>query len=152
MYPSGGELRAAVLRQLDLRVYAPIPEVVIVRVSGVVDGVTAPMLATRVDNQLARAPHVVVDVGDVSAVDPQALAVLWPLQDKAVAAGTEIHIVRADDDEVRRALRITGVDQVFTVDATAEAVIAEVRAGPARDGRFRGGSRRYRSIGVDVAH
>lgn len=118
----------AVLGSLDLRVYAPIPEVVIVRVGGAINRRTAPVLAERVGKQLTRAHHVVVDLGEVTVLDPPGLAVLLTLYDRATARGTEIHIVRAEHDGVRGALRITGLDQLFTVDPTADAVIAKLRA------------------------
>ncbi len=109
---------------LELRIHAPIPEVVIVRVSGTVDRRTAPVVAKRVSHQLTRAPHIVVDLGDVPAVDPGALAVLRTLHQHAIDNGTEIHLVRAEYDAVRRALRTMALDQMFTLDSMAEAVIA----------------------------
>jgi anti-anti-sigma factor len=118
---------SAVLADLDVRVYTPIPEVVIVRVGGTVDRFTAPVLAQRVEKQLTRAPHVVVDLGDVTAVDPRGLAGLRTLHHQATASGTEIHITPADDGAVRHALRITGLDQLFTLDPTADTVIAHFR-------------------------
>ena len=112
------------LPDLELRVYAPIPEVVIVRVSGTVNTWTAAVVAQRVGHQLTRAPHVVVDLGEVTAVDPRGLTVFRTLHRQATAIGAEIHLVRAEHDAVRPALRSTGLDQLFTVDSTADAVIA----------------------------
>jgi anti-anti-sigma factor len=86
------------------------------------------MLAQGIDKQLARAFHVVIDLGEVAAVDPRGLALLVPLGDKATATGTQIHLVRVERDDVRAALRITGLDQLFSIDSTAEWVIAEVVA------------------------
>lgn len=114
------------LPDLELRVYAPIPEVVIVRVSGTVTTRTAAVLAQRVGHQLTRAPHVVVDLGEVTAMDPRGLTVFRTLHRQASATGTEIHLVRAEHDAVRPALRTTGLDQLFTVDSTADAVIARL--------------------------
>jgi hypothetical protein len=45
--------------------------VVIVRVSGAVNPVTAPVLAALVGKQLLRMPHVVLDLGEVSVLGPQ---------------------------------------------------------------------------------
>ncbi|MGH3765040.1 MAG: STAS domain-containing protein [Pseudonocardiaceae bacterium] len=112
------------LRDLELRVHTPIPEVVIVRVSGTVNRLTAAALAQRVGRQLARAPHVVVDLGEVTVADPRDLAVLFRLPRRARANGTQIYIARAEREEVRRALRVTGLDQMFTLVPTAEAVVA----------------------------
>lgn len=109
---------------LELRVYAPIPDVVIVRVSGTVTRRTAAVLAKRVGYQLTRAPHVVVDLGEVTAVDPCGLAVLLTLHRRASINGTQIHLARAGHDAVRPALRTTGLDQLFTLAPTADAVIA----------------------------
>ncbi len=112
------------LLDLELRVYAPIPEVVIVRVSGIVNRLTGPVLARRVGHQLTRAPHVVVDLGEVTVADPRGLAILCSLHKRANVNGTQMHIARADHDAVRRAVRVTGLDQLFAVAPTAEAVIA----------------------------
>ena len=75
-----------------LRVHAPSPEVVIVRVSGGIHGLTASILAQRIGKQLARASHVVIDLGEVTAVDLRGLALLVSLHDKATATGTQIHL------------------------------------------------------------
>jgi anti-sigma B factor antagonist len=128
------------LPDLELRVYAPIPEVVIVRVSGTVNTRTAAVVAQRVGHQLTRAPHVVVDLGEVTAMDTRGLTVFRTLHRQATATGTEIHLVRAEHDAVSPALRTTGLDQLFTVDSTADAVIAGLprqatpHDGPARSG------------------
>jgi anti-sigma B factor antagonist len=125
--PAAAARTSGVLSDLDVRIYAPIPEVVIVRVGGTVDRFTVAVLAERVGKQLTRAPHVVVDLGDVTAVEPRGLAGLLTLHHQATASGTEIHIARAEDDTVRRALRITGLDQLFTLVPTADTVMADFR-------------------------
>jgi anti-anti-sigma factor len=119
---------APVLRDLDLRVYTPIPEVVIVRVGGCVDCLTGPVLTKRVANQLLRASHVVIDLGEVTAVDPRGLAGLRTLHHQASAHGTQIHLVRAQGNAVCPALRITGLDKLFPLHPTAETIVAEIRA------------------------
>ena len=125
--PTPSARTSTVLPDLDVRIYTPIPEVVIVRAGGTVDRFTAPVLAQRIEKQLTRAPHVVVDLGDVTTVDPRGLAALRTLHPQATASGTEIHITRAEDDTVRHALHITGLDQLFTLDPTADTVIADFR-------------------------
>jgi anti-anti-sigma factor len=126
------------LPDLDLRVHVPIPEVVIVRASGTVNRLTASVLAQRVSYQLTRARHVVVDLGDVTVANPRGLAILLPLHHQATARGTQLHIVRAEHDAVRRALHTAGLDQLLVFDSTAEAVIAGLprqippRGGPRR--------------------
>lgn len=99
------------------------------RVGGTVDRFTAPVLTQRVAKQLTRAPHVVVDLGEVAVVDPHGLARLVTLHHQANATGTQIHLARAHDD-VRQALRLTGLDQLFTLEPTVEKIIAEFQAQP----------------------
>jgi anti-anti-sigma factor len=124
------------LPAVDLRVYRPLPEVVIVRVSGTVDWCTAPALAQRVARQLTRAPHVVVDLGEVTTVDPRGLAQLAALHHQAHATGTQIHLARAHGHAMRQALQLTGLDHLFTLDPTVEKIIAEVRSQPPSPGRL----------------
>ncbi len=99
---------------------------VIVRVSGAVDPVTAPVLAARVGKQLTRVPHVIVDLGEVSVLGPQGLTVLLVLYQEAMARGVELHIVGVESDAVRRPLHARGLAQLVRFDATADAVIASL--------------------------
>jgi anti-anti-sigma factor len=126
--PAAAAPTPARVGDLDLRIYAPIPQVVIVRVSGVVDDLTAPVLTKCVGKQLTRAPHVVIDLSQVTTLDSHSLATLSRLQDKAAASGTHIHLATAQRGDVHRALHSTGLDQLFSLDPTVEAVIADVRA------------------------
>jgi anti-anti-sigma factor len=126
---------------LELRVYAPTPDVVIVRVSGTVTRGTAAVLAKRVGHQLTRAPHVVVDLGEVTAVDPAGLAVLLTLHQRASVNGTQIYLARAGHDAVRPALQTVGLAQLFTLAPTADAVIAGLpRRAPSHHGPHRSGT------------
>ncbi len=134
------------LPDLDLRVHVPIADVVIVRVGGTVNRLTASVLAKRVGYQLTRARHVVVDLGDVTVADPRGLAILLTLHHQATARGTQLHIVRAEHDAVRGALHTAGLDQLLVFDSTAEAVIA----GLPRQVPSRGGPRRSASAHADL--
>jgi anti-anti-sigma factor len=129
---AGGGESAQRVADLDLRVHAPVPEVVIVRVRDTMDTHTAPLLAARVGQQLHPAPHVVVDLTEVTVLDPPGLAVLLTVHQRATASGTQIHLAGAEHDVARRALRTTGLDQLLTLDPTADAVIAGLRAEPGR--------------------
>jgi hypothetical protein len=55
---------------MDLRLHAPTPEVVVVRVSARCRGAPPRVLAERVSQQPCRAPHVDVDLGQVSVPRP----------------------------------------------------------------------------------
>lgn len=109
---------------MDLRLHAPRPDVVIVRVSGPVDGLAARLLADRVGKQLHRALHVVIDLGDVSVLDRRGLTVLLTLHQQALARGTQLHLVGAEHDAVCRPLQATGLAQLLSLESTADAVIA----------------------------
>ncbi|MGH3671430.1 MAG: STAS domain-containing protein [Pseudonocardiaceae bacterium] len=109
---------------MDLRLHKPRPDVVIVRVSGTVGRVTAPALTGLVGKQLARAPHVIIDLGDASVLSPGGLAVLRTLHQQAVARGRQLHIVGARSDAVRQSLRVIGLAHLITPDSTADTVIA----------------------------
>jgi anti-anti-sigma factor len=109
---------------MDLRLHMPRPDVVIVRVSGAVDPVTAPVLAALVGKQLLRMPHVVADLGEVSVLGPQGLTVLLMLYQEAMARGVELQIVGVERDAVRRPLHARGLAQLVRFDATVDAVVA----------------------------
>jgi hypothetical protein len=115
-WAGGGEPEQR-LGDLDLRVRALVPEVVIVRVSGTMDSHTAPLVAARVGQQLTRAPHVVVGLGEITVLDPRGSG-------GCPQAASEGHRQREGKTPRRcrarrRAPRITGL----------EAVIAGCRAG-----------------------
>lgn len=109
---------------VDVRLHMPRPDLVVVRVSGTVDGVTAPVVAQRVGWQLRRAPHVVVDLSGVRVLGPQGLTVLFGLHRQAIACGVELHIVGAEHDAVRGPLHAGGLAQLVVFESTVDAVIA----------------------------
>ena len=82
-------------------------------------------MTQRVGQQLSRASHVIVDLGEVTVLDPRSLAaVLVTLHQKATAGETEIHLAGAAHDAVHRALHLTGFRPAPTLALTADAVIA----------------------------
>lgn len=111
---------------VDLRVHMPRPDVVIVRVSGTVDRLNARLVADLAGKQLHRAPHVVLDLGDVSVLGPRGLTVLLTLHQQAMARETQLHIVGAEHDAVGRPLHVTGLAQLLSLEPTADAVIARL--------------------------
>jgi anti-anti-sigma factor len=111
---------------MDLRLHMPRHDVVIVRVSGAVNPVTAPVLAALVGKQLLRMPHVVLDLGEVSVLGPQGLTVLLMLYQEAMAPGVELQIVGVERDAVRRPLHARGLAQLVRFDATVDAVVASL--------------------------
>jgi anti-anti-sigma factor len=118
--------------KLDVRLHVPIPDVVVVRVSGSVDEVTSLELARRVGQQLGRAPHVVIDLQDVGSLCERFLRLLGALHRRAVTAGTQLH-VSVDRGDVLRSLRRSGLDQLVPVCPAAEVVVAGIAAMPGAD-------------------
>jgi anti-anti-sigma factor len=111
---------------MDLRLHMPRTDVVIVRVSGAVDPVAAPVLAALVGKQLLRVLHVVLDLGEVTVLGPQGLTVLLMLYQEAMARGVELYVVGVERDAVRRPLHARGLAQLVRFDATVDAVIASL--------------------------
>lgn len=110
---------------LEVRLHAPAPEVVVLRVSGDLDASTACLLAYRASQQLRRALHVVIDLCDVPFLGVRGLDVLRALHERAVAAGTQVHLV-ADHHAVRRPLHLSGLDAFLPVDESAEMTVARL--------------------------
>lgn len=110
--------------RVDLRLHRPRPDVVIVRLSGTVDELTAPVVAARVSKQLHRAPHVVVDLGQVSVLGPQGRTVLFMLHQQAMTLGAQLHVVGVERDSLRRPLHARDLAQLVSFDATVDTVIA----------------------------
>jgi anti-anti-sigma factor len=73
-----------------------------------------------------RVPHVVLDLGEVSALGPQGLTVLLMLCQEAMAREVELHIVGVERDAVRRPLQARALAQLVRFDATVDAVIASL--------------------------
>lgn len=117
----------------DVRLHVPIPDVVVVRVSGSVDEATGLELARRVGQQLGRAPHVVIDLQHARSVCERSLRQLVALHRRAVATGTQLH-VSADRVDVRCSLRRSGLDKLVPVRPAAELVVAGVAAMSGADG------------------
>jgi anti-sigma B factor antagonist len=113
-----------------VRLHVPAPEVVVLRVSGDLDASTACVLAYRASQQLRRALHLVIDLCDVEFLDSSGLGVrgldvLRTLHERAVAAGTQVHLV-ADHHAVRRPLHVSGLGAFLPVDASAEMAVARL--------------------------
>jgi anti-anti-sigma factor len=125
---------------MDLRLHTRAPDVVIVRVSGSVNTLTARLLAELAGKQLHRAPHVIIDLGNVSVLGTQGVAVLLLLHQQALARGTQLHIVGAGHDAVRHPLHIAGLAQLLSPDSTADGVIAGLPRPAHRPARDSGSS------------
>jgi anti-anti-sigma factor len=114
---------------LDVRLHVPIPDVVVVRVSGAVDEVAGPVLGRRIGEQLGRAPHVVIDLQDVESLSGASLHLLCDVHRRAAPRGTQLHVSAASGD-VLSSLRRSGLDQLVPVCPAAEMVVAGLAAMP----------------------
>jgi anti-anti-sigma regulatory factor len=107
---------------LDVRLHAPTPDIVIVRVLGPLDARSCATLAVRVRQQLHRAPHVILDLSSVTWMDLQIASVLRVLHAMAVDCGTHLHLAAENEWVVEGLRRIDLGERV--VPGTADAVLA----------------------------
>ncbi|MHA6619115.1 STAS domain-containing protein [Pseudonocardia sp. DLS-67] len=107
---------------LDVRLHAPTPDTVIVRVIGPLHLRSSAMLVIRVRQQLHRAPHVILDLSSVTRMDVQVAGELRALYARAAGCGTHLHIAAEDERVVDVLRRIDPGEPV--VSGTAAAVLA----------------------------
>jgi hypothetical protein len=107
---------------LDVRLHAPTPDTVIVRVIGPLDLRGCTTLAIRVGQQLNRAPHVVLDLSSVTWMDPEVACELRALRSMAVDCRTHLHIAAENELVLEWLRRVDPGEPV--VAGTADAVLA----------------------------
>lgn len=101
----------------------------VLAVAGEVDVYTGPTLRDRISDLLDSGSHaLVVDLGRVDFIDSTGLGVLVGALNRSRELGGTLHLVCAQE-RVLKLLRITGLDQVFVVLPSVEAVLAEVASG-----------------------
>jgi anti-sigma B factor antagonist len=116
----------------------------VLEVAGEVDVYTGPTLRDRMSDLLdSGANNLVVDLTKVDFIDSTGLGVLVGALNKAKELGGSLQLICAQE-RVLKLLRITGLDQVFTVSAALaeipdgagaeEAAAEETRAQPANGG------------------
>src|SRR5919112_474984 len=105
---------------LDVRLHAPSPDTVIVRVLGPLDGHSCATLAGRVRQQLRRAPHVILDLTSVTWLDLRGGIELRALRPTAADGGPPLHVA-AENERVVEGLRLIGLGE-HVVRGTADAV------------------------------
>jgi anti-sigma B factor antagonist len=102
----------------------------VLEVAGEVDVYTGPTLRDRISDLLdGGATDLIVDLGRVDFIDSTGLGVLVGALNRAKELGGSLQLICAQE-RVLKLLRITGLDQVFTVRGTlAEALAAETETG-----------------------
>lgn len=99
---------------------------VVVHVVGEIDTLTAPLLRDRLDEQVAAAELVVLDLSDVTFLGSAGLAVLVAAKDEADRREHRLRLV-CGSRIVTRALQATGLLGLFdTADGVPEALEAPV--------------------------
>ena len=95
----------------------------VLQVAGEVDVYTGTALRDRISDLLdAGAHHLIVDLGRVDFIDSTGLGVLVGALNRARELGGSLQLVCAQE-RVLKLLRITGLDQVFTVQPSVEAAL-----------------------------
>jgi anti-anti-sigma factor len=110
---------------LDVRLHAPVPDVVVVRVVGALDGPSVSLLSERVGQQYRRARHVVIDLGDVTFLGASGLGVLRDLLRRASRAGVRLYMA-ADHRAVCRPLHLAGLDGEPVLGPSADLILARL--------------------------
>jgi anti-anti-sigma regulatory factor len=109
---------------LDVRLHAPTPLTVVVRVAGPLHARTTALLTMRVRQQFRRAPHVVLDLSAVTHIDPSAAGELRALHGTADSCGSRLHVAADDEAVVEELRRIDPIRHVVL--GSADAVVAEL--------------------------
>lgn len=113
------------LPDLEVRLHSPLPQVVIVRVTGTMAGPGVGMVAQRVAQQLGRAAHVVLDLGEVRVLDTDGVNALLDLHRNATTRGVRLHLTGTDHKAVSAPLRLTGIDDELPAPGSyTDAVVA----------------------------
>lgn len=117
------------LPDVEVRLHAPpLPRVVIVRVAGTVAGPGVGLMAERVAQQLGRAAHVVLDLGEERVLDTDGVNVVLDLHRQRSPAVCACTLAGADHEAVSAPLRLTGVvDELPDLAPCADAVVARLR-------------------------
>jgi anti-anti-sigma factor len=114
-----------VAEPVDVRLHAPVPDVVVVRVAGAIDATAVPVLAERVGQQYRRACHVILDLTDVTYLGASGLRVLRELLRRAARVGVRLHLT-ADHRAVCRPLHLAGMGRAPVLSPSADQVLARL--------------------------
>lgn len=78
--------------RLSVSVRRPLPTVLVVRPSGVLDEETVPAVAVHVGDPSGEILHVVIDLGAVEPLTPSGVRALLELDGRARSRGTTVHL------------------------------------------------------------
>ena len=110
---SGGDEASASLRRTGFSAVVEPGEVAVVRLHGELDMATAPLLDDTLTSVLGDgAVEVVVDLASLTFLDSTGISVLLGAGQRAGEVGTGFR-VRAPNRPVRKALHLTGVEEIL---------------------------------------
>ncbi|OBH74816.1 anti-anti-sigma factor [Mycobacterium scrofulaceum] len=105
-------------------------DAVVLQVSGVVDIITAPSLATHIDVALAGTPAVlVIDLTEVDFLSSAGITVLVEVHRLTENSPTSLRVA-ADGSATSRPLRIVGLDEFIDLYPTVDEALAGAPRGP----------------------
>ncbi|GAA4535001.1 STAS domain-containing protein [Mycobacterium paraffinicum] len=105
-------------------------DAVVLQVSGVVDIITAPSLATHIDIALADTPAVlVIDLTEVDFLSSAGITVLVEVHRLTENSPTSLRVA-ADGSATSRPLRIVGLDEFIDLYPTVDEALAAAPPGP----------------------
>lgn len=109
---------------INVQVSSPIEGSRLLRVTGEIDMLTAPMLDSMIEDQLQSVPDVLVlDLHEVGFMSSAGLACLVTARKQAEETGTALRLV-ATSDPVLRPLEVTGLATIFEIHPNLEAALA----------------------------
>jgi anti-anti-sigma regulatory factor len=103
--PAPAPARSFAPDPLDVRLYAPTTDTVIVWLAGPIRRADAPLLTLRVRQQCERAVHVILDLSSVTWLDSAVAADLRALEAHADSCGCRLHIAGAENAAIAEPLR-----------------------------------------------
>ena len=108
-------------RQLDVTIREEQIRVVVVEPRGWIDTFTVGPLREQLDALLdAGQTNLVIDLSGVTFLDSAGMAAFVSVYKRTRQAGGDTHLVWPQEEAVRRILRLTSFDRVFTMFDTAE--------------------------------
>src|SRR5690349_8958386 len=110
---------------VQIHVEQPRSGAVVVRVTGDLDLLTAPLLRRRLQPLLEQPGAVVVDLLNVGFLGSTGLAELTAAQDAAARTGVSLRLV-ATSHAVLRPLQVTGLDTLFRIFDSVDAALADL--------------------------
>ncbi|WP_214369341.1 STAS domain-containing protein [Pseudonocardia sp. H11422] len=100
---------------LQIRIDVPAASVAVMTPAGEVDMLTAPFLLERLQAQLERRSHTVVDMCDVTFLGSSGLHTLLTAHTTARSVGSNLYLTGTETPTTARVLRISGLEPVLPV-------------------------------------